>query len=170
MNIVISLIVVPVIIGVFASFIVWYLPTERFNPSGRLVSYNQHYIEEDFVDSKGSARKRQMIKRNIHITNNSPKFAMYNITCFFEFLDSDNNIVYHEDKQQAYSPANTTEEHPLIIPFKSLPLSKIEQWKPIKIKMFLIYENRYGTKKISGPWWIREYDTGKTTFEPKLDN
>lgn len=167
MSTLLSIIIVPIVIGVIASFIVWYLPTECFKPSGEIVSYNQEVEKTVIEESKPIDGKD--LKRNVHIINNSPRFAMYNITCFFEFIDSNSNIVYHEEKQQAYASAKTTEDHPLVIPFKSLPVSEIEQNKPIKIKMILVYENRYGTKKVSGPWWIREYNKDKNTYVPELD-
>lgn len=157
------------IVGALASLIVWYIPTERFKPKDRIISYNQRKEEEISINIKGDRNIRQILKRNIHITNSSPKFAAYNVTCFFEFIDGESNIVYHEEKQQAYAAANTTEDHPLIIPFKGLPITKIEQWEPVKIKLYLIYENRYGTKKVSGPWWVRDYSLEKNTFEPKLE-
>lgn len=168
MNTLMLTILVPIIIGALASFIVWYMPTERFLPKDKIVCYNQRKEDDNRIDSNCSTIVRTLLKRNVHIVNKSSKFAAYNITCFFEFIDDESNIVYHEEKQQAYMAANTTEVHPLIIPFKGIPISKIEQLKPNKIRLFLIYENRYGTKKVSGPWWIKGYDLDRTTFEPEL--
>lgn len=152
-------IITPIIVGSIASFIAWYIPSERFSPKGQIVRYNQF-----FVDVEGKDSKHPILKRNVQIANTSSVFAMYNISCFFEFIDAENNIVYHEEKQQAYAAAKTTEDNLVIIPFKMLPVSEIEKWKPVKVKLVLIYENRYGTKKVSDFWKISEYDIKRNTF------
>jgi len=161
---------IPIFIGALASFIVWYIPAERFIPTNSVISYNQHKEDECTINPKGEITVNKILKRNIHLINSSRIYAAYNITCFFEYIDDECNIVYHEEKQQAYMAANTKRNHPLVIPFKVLYVSEIEKLKPINIRLFLVYENRYGTKKISGPWLIKGYNLDKNSFEPKLEN
>lgn len=164
MNAIIISIFVSILIGAFASFIVWFIPAEIYEPNIKLKSYNQTY-----KSSNEEKESRQMIKRNLHIVNESSIFAAYNITCFAELLDEDNNIVYREEKHIPIVKANTKETGAIVLPFERLPISRLKKENVVKIEINLVYENRYGTKKTSGPWWIRDYDLEKKSFEPKLE-
>lgn len=166
---IITSVLLSVVIGAVASFIVWVIPAEKFKPKIRLVCYNQKTIEDSVKNSKGEMIKYYYLKRNVHIVNDSFRFSAYNITCFAELLDEENNIVYREEKRLPIVQSNTTETNALILPFERLSIAKLKKENVIKIKLNLVYENRYGTKKTSGPWWIRDYDLEKKTFEPKLD-
>ena len=127
----IASIILSIIIGAFASFIVWFVPTECFNPKIKPVSCNQKEESETIINSKGESVTKQVLKRNVHIINESSMCAAYNITCFFEFFDDENNIVYHEEKQQAYTKANTKKDHSVVIPFKKLQIANVEQKKSL---------------------------------------
>lgn len=164
MSTIIISILTSIIIGAIASFIVWVIPTEKFEPKIRLVSYNQKIVEDVIKDSNGKNIKRQVLKRNVHIVNTPSKFAAYNVTCFADLLDEDNNIVYHEEKKVPIVEANTTETDAVVLPFERLSVAKLMKENVIKIELNLVFENRYGTKKTSGPWWVKEYEINTSSF------
>lgn len=153
-----------IIVGAIASFIVWIIPAEKFDPQIKLVCYNQKVVEDSVKDSNGEESHRKLMKRNVQIVNHSPKFAAYNITCFAELLDENNNIVYREEQKLPIIKANIMETDAIVLSFARLPLSKLKKENVIKIEFNLVFENRYGTKKTSGPWWVKEYDTDTNSF------
>ena len=153
-----------IIVGAIASFIVWIIPAEKFEPQLKIVCYNQKIVEDSVKDSKGEESHRKLIKRNIQIVNHSSIFAAYNITCFAELLDDNNNIVYREEQKLPIIKAKIRETDAIVLPFERLPISKLKKENVIKIEFNLVYENRYGTKKTSGPWWVKEYDTDTNSF------
>lgn len=169
MGTIIISIVSSIIIGAIASFVVWVIPAEKFEPRIKLACYNQKIVEDYIPSINGKKLKRQMMKRNIHIVNDSQIFAAYNVTCFAELLDGDNNIVYREEKRLPIVKANTTETNAIVLPFERLSVIKLKKEKVVKIELNIVFENRYGTKKTSGPWWIKGYDLEKNTFNPKLE-
>lgn len=169
MGTIIISIVSSIIIGAIASFVVWVIPAEKFEPEIKLACYNQNMVDDSITNINGKKLKRQMMKRNIHIVNDSQIFAAYNVTCFAELLDGDNNIVYREEKRLPIVKANTTETNAIVLPFERLSVIKLKKEKVVKIELNIVFENRYGTKKTSGPWWIKGYDLEKNTFNPKLE-
>jgi len=165
--------IIPIIIGAvagaIATFIIWFIPTEAFKPRIKIKSYNQPQEKITFTNLNGSKREELFLKRNIHIVNDSLLFAAYNVTCFVELLDADTNIVYHEAKELPIVKANIREEKATVLPFRKLAVDKVVETKAIKIKLYLIYENRYGTKKTSGPWWVKKYNVVDQSFVPELE-
>lgn len=158
-----------IVLGAISSFVVWVIPAEKFEPNIRIVLYNQRKVTDYVKNTNGKTVKRLFLKRTVHIVNDSPQYAAYNMTCFAELLDDNNNIVYREEKKIPIVKANTSETDAIVLPFERLPIDKLKKANVVKIEINLVYENRYGTKKTTGSWWIRSYNLEKNTFEPELE-
>lgn len=167
----ITSIIIGAVAGAIATFIIWFIPTEAFKPKIRIETYNQSpeiiTISKE-VDGKKENKQIRCLKRNIHIVNDSMLFAAYHVTCFVELRDADTSIVYREDKALPIVKANIS-DHPIVLPFRKLPVDTLEATKAVSIKLYLVYENRYGTKKTSGPWLIKKYNFTEQTFIPELE-
>lgn len=162
--------IIPIIIGAvagaIATFINWIIPTEAFKPRIKIKSYNQPQETITFTNLDGSKKEELFLKRNIHIVNDSLLFAAYNVSCFVELLDADMNIVYRETKELPVVKSNIREDKAIVLPFRKLSAAKLVETQAIKIKLNLVYENRYGTKKTSGTWWVKKYNVHDKTFVP----
>lgn len=165
----ITSIIIGAIAGAIATFIIWVIPTEAFKPRIGIKTYNQPSEKITITDKKDGKKEIQRLSRNIHIVNDSMLFAAYNVTCFVELYDANANIVYREDKTLPVVKANIS-EHPIVLPFRKLQVDTLEATKATSITLHLVYENRYGTKKTSGPWVIEKYNFTEQTFIPKLKN
>lgn len=164
-------IIIGAVAGAIATFIIWVIPTEAFKPKIRIETYNQPSEITTVTKKDGNKEKKEEIrflKRNIHIVNGSMLFAAYHVTCFVELHDAETNIVYREDKTLPVVKANNS-DHPIVLPFRKLSVDTLKATNATSIKLYLVYENRYGTKKTSGPWWIKKYNYTEQTFIPELE-
>lgn len=160
-EIILQLFVLPIAIGIIASFIAWFIPAEKFKPEIIGVRYNQVVIEEDILSEGGKTELKRKIRRHIQIKNISPKFAAYNIFYRFEFYDDKGENVYFEGDIFPYMAANSGE---ISIPLITLSVNRIIPKNIVRGQLQLIYENRYGTKKKSDTYIIEEYTIDKTSY------
>lgn len=93
-------------------------------------------------------------------------FAAYKVTCFVQ-LDVEESIVYREEKTLPIVRANNL-GHSVVLPYKRQTVHELEGLQATRIEMDLVYENRYGTKKTSGPWTIEKYNLSDQKFIPSL--
>lgn len=161
-------IIIGAVVGAIATFIIWIIPTEAFKPKIKIDVYNQIPDNVTFIRPDGNIKEKRFLKRNVHIVNGSSRFAAYNVTCFVELLDANGHIVYREDKALPVVKANIS-EHPIVLPFRKLTITELEETKATSIRLNLVYENRYGTKKTTGPWYIKKYNYTDQTFIPELE-
>lgn len=164
----ITAIIIGAVVGAIATFVIWVIPTEAFKPRIRIKTYNQPPEIITITKKNDSKEEIRCLKRNIHIVNDSILFAAYHVTCFVELHDAETNIVYREDKTLPVVKANTS-DYPIVLPFRKLPIDTLKATRATSITLHLVYENRYGTKKTSGPWLIEKYNYTEQTFIPKLE-
>ena len=165
-EIVLQLIILPILIGIVASFITWYIPAEKFKPEIVGIRYNQVIIEENLktLGDKNELvdHKRKSLRRHIQIQNLSPTYAAYNVFYRFEFYGDNGQNVYFEGDIFPYISANSGE---ISIPLMTLSVNRLLSKNVVRGQFQLIYENRYGTKKKSDTYLIEEYTIDKTSYQ-----
>lgn len=157
-----QVVAVPIFIGVIASFVAWYIPAEIFNPEVKGIRYNQAIYVESVDDTKEKFELKKKLRRHLYLCNNSPKYAAYNIFYRFEFYDDKDNVVYFESDTFPFIPAR---QNRISIPLQTLSVNKLATKNVVRGEIQIIYENRYGTKKTSGIYSIKEYTMDKTSYE-----
>lgn len=160
-QIILQLFVLPIIIGIVASFVAWLIPAEKFRPKIVGIRYNQ-IINEDVKNVNEKVEKRATLQRHIEIQNLSSMYAAYNIFYRFEFYDNKGQNVYFEGDIYPYIAANSGT---ISIPLRTIPVDKMSPKNIVRGQLQLIYENRYGTKKKSDTYHIEEYTIDKKSYE-----
>lgn len=153
-------ILIPILIGAIASFFAWIIPAELFIPQ---ISAKRYSEDTEIVINKTKDGEEiiDYFTRKILVKNNSFLFAGYNLSYSFEFYNSDNNIVYSE----SWNYSHIKRRGSRVLPLKAIRVDELKAKKVVGFSLSIICENRYGTKKKSGPYIIQDYTISKMVYK-----
>ena len=153
-------IIIPIIIGIAASFIAWIIPAELLIPRISAMRYSE---EKEVVKNKTKETEEEIeyLTRKILVKNKSFLYSAYNISYSFEFYNSDDTIVYSE----SWTFPHLKRGEKRAMPLKAIKLDDLNSKKVVGFSLSIICENRYGTKKKSGPYKMSEYRIDKKSYQ-----
>lgn len=134
--------------GTVSSFLVWYVPARVIMPRIKCSGFVQ-------LDSK----------RKVSIVNESKYYDAYDLTCYIEYLDDNDNDIFREVSQIPLLGKNTatkiklrTISTPQKLQKDSRPSKQMFlERETRKLRLTITYHNRYGSKK-STPTWLIDYN------------